>query len=677
MRVQPAAALVPGSGHGRLPAARRRGVAVALMACLVGVVVLGAATSASAVDAPPSIDLAKWEAQMRQRAYGSKVPGSVFHPSSVSTSPVGRLAGARRSIALSKAATATEAGRVLVPGVAAGTASKFGMVLKGVGDVAMAVMGVDLVYSAFTGGFGDGFGFAGVTGYQSNGLSCDFQTLIGGGCSLGVSSSYIPNGDIGTLAEPGFVGGVNSVGWTWPAGTEPYAGWPAGQVALSVVVPPVFGHAATAANPLSFSVMAALSGQCRGSGGSVTNTPSVGVHVMMRASWGALVDYSVAASGAFFLSDGACALTFLAPEGMAFGLDSVPVADGLVFDYLRFQVSDTFQSGFVSWYPVGHSLRPADVILDPARWWVTTWKCDAGAPHTTTSAPWHETDPEWPAPAMPTCDAGSVSEVTVTQTGEGVETQTLYSWAADPTQSAWAAAYPQCANGSCTLELSRLDAVAGTRLACFDNPSLCVDWFASPTKAADYVCTYAGADVALAECNMYSRVFDQAKRQPGGTIADPLTGEIPAGVAVGAVPAEDTSCPPAFSWSGLFNPWYYYKGVSCALSWAFVPSPASGTAWQEFIATTSTHPPVNVMIGGTTFFTGVVSELGQPGDCSGAPFEMANTDLIHTSYNLCTAASDLASRNPGHLLYLLMQVGIVGGAVWIGFHRIRVSFGGK
>jgi hypothetical protein len=630
-----------------------------MIAGVLGVLLVAAGEPARAVDAPPvnpTVDLATWEAQLRSRVAASRVPGWVYSPSGVTTSSAGRLAGAKRSIALSKAPTAVEAGKVLVPGETAGTAAKFGMVLKGAGDVAQTVVGVDLVYSAFTGQLADGFGFQGLTGVKSDGLLCDIQTLFGGGCEFAPAQSYVADGDVVVPLVPGWTSGNQVVScWYGAYGTRAC-------VKTAGIVYAISGQAAYAGV-----TQVTVTGTVLASPVSTQNSIGSWVGVFCRGGSSSVGD----------LGMGGTLLTWHRTVTCTTGLDRVEIdgQDALSGDWSGSTTPTVPRDS--TWYPVGHPSRPIDPILNPQRWWVTTWKCDGGSPHTITSTPWHETDVEWPTPPMPSCDAGSVSEVTVRQTGEGVPDQTLYTWAADPTQTTWAATYPQCTNGSCTLELSRVDASTGTRLACFDNPELCVDWFADPAKTTDYVCTYAGTDLALSECNMYSQVFDQTKRQAGGTIADPQTGEIPAGLVVPPVPAEDASCPPAFSWSALFNPWYYYKGVTCALSWAFVPSAASATAWQGFISTTSTHPPVNVMISGSTLITGVVSEVGQPGDCSGAPLEMANTDLIHTSYNLCTAASDLASHNPGRYLYLLMEVGIVVGAVWIGFHRIRASFGGK
>lgn len=546
---------------------------------LAAVLVAGPALATAPASAPPDIDAATWAAQMRQRMYGSRAPGSLLRGSTASMTPIQRIAGVGRSVSASAAT-----GSVVVPSLATGTAAKFGTVARGVGNVVTGLFALDLTYTLVQGGYAGGPGFMGLEGFESEGLLCDLQNVVGSRCSVGPGPGYLANGDVVAGAPPGWAGSN-----TITHGATPIDWWSPYSVSFEVLSAPAWNTAG------SIELEGAISGTPYPGAENSGITPTVSAMSATRDNTGGTM---------FTPALGSKTST----GGYLATLVEVFTTNG-AFDHLEVQIDGGAPAAGLLWYPVGHSLRPAVVDPDPARWWTTEWLCEGEAPHTATSDVWHESDPEWPAPPEPTCDASALTHVSVTENADGLAPALLYEWDLPAELAAatetWAGAYPQCTDGSCILELARIDPETSTRLACFDNPALCLDWFADPAKTDNYVCTYGGQDVALSECNMYAPTFDPAKRTTGGTFADPATGEEPNGTPV-SVPTEDTSCPPPFSWSALFNPWFYYKGVTCALEWAFVP-PAGQIATE--VQTTgeilSARPPWSLIEPIGAVFTGL------------------------------------------------------------------------
>lgn len=240
---------------------------------------------------------------------------------------------------------------------------------------------------------------------------------------------------------------------------------------------------------------------------------------------------------------------------------------------------------------------------DPLRAWETRWQCsDSGATVATIrSATFREGQGTIPAYPSPVC-TGEVTHVEVWEVGVNGDVDDVKIWEDSPSTKPgeFAKQYPQCTDGSCTLELYRADPTAGTRISCLQNPTLCVDWLNDPARADNYRCEYGGQAVDLSECNVYGPTFNVWTNTPVQTetgtrvpaeetnpYGDPATGNPVPRPDGGGVPApqpspdgtpQDSSCPPPFAWNSLINPWWYYKGVTCALSWAFVPTAGLNTA---------------------------------------------------------------------------------------------------
>ncbi len=394
---------------------------------------------------------------------------------------------------------------------------------------------------------------ASVIGLPTSGsFICDVGTVFGSTCAVAAVPGYAADSDI-SVTSPGFTNGA--------------------------VLPAVFtgSGGATATGTVGLTVDA---GSYRSTGvvtvGSETGG-GVGGSVVLEASLNERL-YEVNLLTGVVRSGGAAGLSMTNPAGgVAAAVRTFTPAVGYGLDHLEFNVSGAAQQTL--WYPVGHVSRPPDVDPHPQRWWRTTWECSVGAGGSALSAAFGESSVEWPGFPAASCDAGAVTRVLIEQITEGLTTtQVMYDWTADPAYVEWARG--DCVGGGCTLLLRRIDSVTGSRLSCFDNPSLCVSWFSDPDKLDNYECTYGGNIVDLSECNVYSPTFDPAQTGQGINYADPQTGTAPStgtGTGPGGDPQDD-SCPPPFSWSSLVNPYYYYKGTVCALEEVFIPQNELHTA---------------------------------------------------------------------------------------------------
>ena len=485
-------------------------------------------------------------------------------PITVPSSVIGSLDGAT---AIERARMV---GNVIPGGPSAVPASVWGTAAKGGTAVMVGVTGFFI-------GFEGASAVLGWAGVDDVGLKALFPTAVDPG--------FIPNADV-VLVEPGWVGGDSTFNSCW------VASWVCGTataVRVTIVSSPAYGVAGTV-------VVRVI---------PLSSAPSGYNKVLLNGDAG---------SGMMAISSG-------------YYEASIPRYGGDVWP-LKF--SDTAAhitagTNTVRWYPVGHPQRPADVISDPTRAWETRWTCSDAQSYSAQSVQFHETDATLPAVPAASCSMGSPLSVEVWEISPlgGPDEVLIESWT--PTQALldWQTDYPQCVDGSCRLLLSRIDPTTAGRLSCFANPALCVDWWTSPTRADEFECTYGGAVVAVTECAVYAPTFNVATGvdvqtetgpKPAGEIgpyADPATGEpVPADDPSPAPAPEpgvgDEDCPPPFSWTSMFNPWWYYKGFTCGLSWAFVPP--AGQIQAEVDATgdvLSARPPWSLVEPIGAVFTGL------------------------------------------------------------------------
>jgi hypothetical protein len=205
--------------------------------------------------------------------------------------------------------------------------------------------------------------------------------------------------------------------------------------------------------------------------------------------------------------------------------------------------------------------------------------------------------------------------------------------------------FAECESGRCLLQLHKGSTV------CFATPSACADWFASPTKAQDYQCTYGTHSVSLAECNIYASTFPKTQStanylsDPDG---NPLPNPDPTKVATpvsdpGADTTTNSSGQPVSSNQDCFGNVYgtldpvgwVLRPIQCALQWAFVPPPTKlsevassmDDAWSGL-------PPGKV--------AAAVQAWALPGGfngCGGLPYDFSMGHGLHMAGTLADACT--------------------------------------
>lgn len=553
------------------------------------------------------------------------------------------------------------------PGTTGSAAGKVGASVagSGAGTGAMAV-------GAFLVGTELGTEVAGVMGLPTSGsFICDVGTTLGSSCALQAAPQYAPNSDIvvgqpGWTLDPAFLDrwGATST-MTISDGSVTYDS--AARASGKITAGGLYSGAPrqSSSGSMQWSVTAVLETICRDS----TGKTSAGNTVV------SLKNSTISGTTTYAMLDGVNA-----PAATRSWVCNA----GQQLDHFRFTHShDEYPIGTPStkvtsvtdWFPEGHPQRPVKPSADPTRWWKTTWQCSAGAPGgSQQSNPFKEGDAEWPPFPSAQCDAGSVvSSLLVEQITEGLSVPTkVFDWTADPDYLGWAANTPkECMGGGCQLLLERIDQHTGTRLSCFANPSLCTQWTEDPQKETNYSCTYGGVAVALSDCLVYKPTFNPQ----GPPYADPEGGvgsaPTPGPGGEPGAPPQDNGCPPPFSWTSLVNPWWYYKGVSCALQEVFVPS--SSVVATEVNQTTgilNTKPPFSIatVVGPTVAGIGD----GWTSACSApvAAFDPWGKDRLTLG---CKPPDSPSMR----LLYSVATFAIVAATAFGAWHMVVNALGGR
>lgn len=651
----------------------RRAASVVVIALVLGPLLF--------VTPSQAYSLADWSRQLRDRAAALRVPGSTITAampggSSDPTVSVRRIAGVQRS------AAAGARGVTLVPSDAITSVTdplsprKAGVKALGAAGTAItAAYGVDLIYSNATGhGLAGSLGFGGIVASDSSSgsLVCDLQQLFLSDrtCALGPAQDYVLNSDVGDVTPEG-----------WPLGNKtpsrdiPAVGYTAWSAGLDVVVTSgTYPSASLSFSGRQFVASGTYTGSQYTSGGGLSIQ---GFCVSSGGSFSAQSPSGESWTPATGLGSGQATTTGFVTERN--GVFTIRCGQGAVVDHFEiyspfFSAGPNGSDGWQNrrpWYPPGHQKWVPGGEADPARTWVTTWRCSDGSTGSATGDPWRETDPEWPGPLSPSCTSGSLTYVLVQQTAVGLDPWTLYEWSAPDALSDYAAAYPQCADAACVLELHRVDAATGTQLACFDNPEACAQWFEDPARSTNYVCTYGGAAVDLSECYVYAPTFDPATRTDAGpAYADPATGTTP---STGTTPGQDpsTGCPPPFEFTLGGLGYWVTKGTSCALEWAFVPSAQRVSV--EVAATrdaVATRPPFSLFATVEPVFGGLGS--GWSSACSGRLTDFDPEQRGRLAIPCAPPASPAFST-----LYAVAVMAVIastGFAVW---HMLVAALGGN
>lgn len=483
----------------------------------------------------------------------------------------------------------------------------------------------------------------------SGSFACDVQWAFNQdtACAMSKATTYVANSDV-QAREPGYDRAPAAFG-IWGDSN----GWTSG--AFAVAQQPGGVPAYTNTSGFTLTLPLTFSGGCAG---GAYNGAGVNVRVSVLDANGnpTGVQYSGWVDGTRFAG--------CAPAGGTLTL-SLPATStgfgGLRISGAAAAVLPGQSVQYIDWYPVGSSLRPADVPADPARAFRTDWTCLGGDTHSATSPSFHETDASWPGVPSATCSTGVPTAITVTETSTGSDARTLVSWTAPAAVTAGAAAHPQCVGGGCELLLQRIDSVSGAALDCFSSSSVCASWWTdtagATTNTDQYRCTYGGDVVALSECTVYAHAFDV--QNP--TLADPRTGAAPSAAVGSSTAPQDGSCPPPFTWTSLVNPWWYYEGAVCALQAAFVPDGATlGDQLAQTQAVLAVRPPFSLLGTVQPVLGGLVSGWG--GACTG---NLADFTPSGVPIGLARLAIPCNPGDVGGSAFVTMYA-IVSGAIVVG-----------
>jgi len=155
---------------------------------------------------------------------------------------------------------------------------------------------------------------------------------------------------------------------------------------------------------------------------------------------------------------------------------------------------------------------------NPSRYWLCQITDTAGRTYAESSATFTEKDPALPPYACPVVPRGAIAaHIKITEIGGSVDTPIFD---VDTTQAyrKWGGLFPECANGSCLLDLRQ----NGT--SCFAFTADCVNWATDPNRDSAYSCYYGTHQVSLTECYVYGVLFSHAGWPDGHAYADPQTG---------------------------------------------------------------------------------------------------------------------------------------------------------
>lgn len=198
-------------------------------------------------------------------------------------------------------------------------------------------------------------------------------------------------------------------------------------------------------------------------------------------------------------------------------------------------------------------------------------------------------------------------------TEDGTST-VLYEEAVTPEYQEHQATMPECAAGTCLLDL-RKEGIG----SCFQSPTSCAGWFADPNKESTYSCLYGTHAVDLAECTIYAPAFQPGATTTGNTYGDPETGEAvtnPNPTAGTDPDGSGEACYPS-GWA-VFNPIeWVYRPIVCAAEWAFVPRPEVVTALGTRVTTAWADAPPAVIAEAVEGWSTQLPEPDIGEDCRG------------------------------------------------------------
>lgn len=236
--------------------------------------------------------------------------------------------------------------------------------------------------------------------------------------------------------------------------------------------------------------------------------------------------------------------------------------------------------------------------------------------------------------------------------------------------------YSDCLSTVCSLHVVRLvpELSCDSRAPAAGHP--CRDWATSSDLATNWQCRYGTHVLAMSACSSLANAY---KASP---VIAPNTGTGAAPAPVGTDIGEDptTSQTPGLAESGcvpsglgLLNPFWVFKGVGCAIKWAFVPS---ATSMQTAVNSTKNAwlaSPPGAFLSGFGSMIGAFGSLGSgAAGCDGPALSIPPLQL--TNWHPISACAAPMSTVAG-IVKLLLTVMVYVGAAVVAARLLAASFG--
>jgi hypothetical protein len=186
------------------------------------------------------------------------------------------------------------------------------------------------------------------------------------------------------------------------------------------------------------------------------------------------------------------------------------------FSFSGYNVCHSVNQGCSNSANWGETVAPW-VDSDPSRVLQCVVVGSDGITYVASTEPFRESE-GIPDPVCPVLPWGvHPTSIALNEVGAG---NTNLLWSNTPSQAytEWLQNYPECANGSCLLDLLRLGQ------SCFDPSVDCEGWATDPLRNSLYICKYGTQVVALSECAVYGPTFDPGAAESGGGYGDPADG---------------------------------------------------------------------------------------------------------------------------------------------------------
>ena len=290
-------------------------------------------------------------------------------------------------------------------------------------------------------------------------------------------------------------------------------------------------------------------------------------------------------------------------------------------------------------------------------------------PVTASSTAFKATDPKYPPIVAPVCPAGTTltefgADVVPLSTGSTIKTTPLIISKPIPNTNNPPAGHPEYAPN--LPGGANYPAKLTMTITLTDGTEKPYDPFTDPVPDPNntvdqrtFHCKWGGLAVALSEC---SPIYKQAppKAPPIPEVSTDFGNCVTTGIS--------------------FNPitWVYIP-VKCALQWAFVPSAATVTGWQNRVATIKANPPISVASQGTQYIKDQFviagdSDCSNPTTVDASPLGQKGTLEFDP---ICAIGRIEQNTTTGMIIYNIFRVGIfiaAGFFVWI---RVFRSVGSK